>query len=126
LEHPEIPIEIAEFLKKHIDSVMQLEVLLLVRTRADKDWLASDVASELRIDQAWTETTLAKFANAGILERSGSSYRFTSAVPEMQQRLAEVARLYDQRRVTIISMIFSEPADPIRQFTDAFRFRKEE
>jgi hypothetical protein len=79
LEHPEIPEQISQFLKKHIDSVMQLEVLLLVHARQEKAWLASQIASELRIDPAWTESTLAGFANAGILQRREAAYQFAPA-----------------------------------------------
>ena len=118
--------DVANFLAAYIDSVMQLEVLLLLYARRTSTLRSSDVAHDLRIDLAWTEAALANLAAAGILVYESSGYRYSPRAASLDQTIAELANAYEDRRVTIISMIFSKPADPIRQFTDAFRFRKDE
>lgn len=126
MANPDIPSEIVEFLNRHIGSAVQLEVLLLVHSRTGQDCSAAGIASEFRIDPAWTEQALAGLASAGVLQRAGDKYRFMPENEPLAHIVAELAKLYDQRRVTIISMIFSRPNEPIRRFTDAFRFRKDE
>ena len=37
-----------------------------------------------------------------------------------------LAACYVDRRVTIIGLIYGRPNDPIRQFADAFRIRRED
>jgi hypothetical protein len=39
--------------------------------------------------------------------------------------VAQLARDYAERRVTIITLIFSKPVDKLRSFADAFRLRKD-
>lgn len=122
----DIPQEVIRFLAEHVESAVQLEVLLLVQSRPDVNWQATDVARELRISAGWTEESLAKLAGAGILEPVSSAYRYAPRSAETAQTIAALAKCYADRRVTIISLIFSKPPDPIRQFSDAFRFRKGE
>jgi hypothetical protein len=122
----DIPRDVVEFLADHIDSVVQLEVLLLLHSRRDAAWQAGDVARELRIDSGWTEAALAKLAAAGILDQPApAAWRYAPRAPQVDLTVSRLADEYSQRRVSIISLIFSKPADPIRQFTDAFRFRPE-
>lgn len=121
----DVPQDVAHFLAEHIDSVVQLEALLLLYARPESYCSAADVARELRIAADWTDAALAKLAAAGILEIQNNTYRYAPRTEELRQTVASLARIYEDRRVTIVSMIFSKPPDPIRQFTDAFRFRKD-
>jgi hypothetical protein len=122
----DIPENVVKFLAEHIDSVVQLEVLLLLQSRATQSWQAPDVATQLRISAEWTEAALAKLAGAGILRAEGSKYQYAPQTPDLAKTVEMLSAAYEDRRVTIISLIFSKPPDPIRQFSDAFRFRKEE
>jgi hypothetical protein len=122
----DIPQDVVRFLAEHIDSVVQLEVLLLLQSRLSSAVAAPEVAGTLRISPEWTEAALAKLARAGILVSEGVNYRYAPSTPEMAATIERLAAAYEDRRVTVISLIFSKPPDPIKQFTDAFRFRKEE
>ncbi|WP_428938556.1 hypothetical protein [Fontivita pretiosa] len=122
----DIPQNVVSFLAEHIDSVVQLEALLLLHANPQQPKPAADVARELRIDPNWTEAALTKLAQSGLLESAAAGYRYAPRSPELDQTIAALAREYQTRRVTIISMIFSKPPDPIRQFADAFRLRKDD
>jgi hypothetical protein len=52
-------------------------------------------------------------------------YRFNSASPD-SVRVGELEKIYRERRVSVISFIYSKPSDPLRAFSDAFRLRKDE
>jgi hypothetical protein len=52
-------------------------------------------------------------------------YQFAPVDPAIAPAVAALAGLYATHRVSIISMIFSKPADRLRSFADAFRFRKD-
>lgn len=120
-----IPKDVVDFLNEHIDSAVQLEVLLLVHSDSTAAHTSADIARELRIDTEWTEAALSALAGGGVLVCENGSYRF-AAPASMTQTVQKLAEEYAQRRVSVISAIFSKPPEPIRQFTDAFRFRKEE
>ncbi len=116
------------FVADHIDSVLQLEVLLLLHAQAPRQFTAAELAQELRIDAAWVSGQLASLADAGVLTATGGNppqYRYEPRAAELDGAVAGLAREYAARRVTVIGLIFSKPVDKIRSFADAFRLRKD-
>jgi hypothetical protein len=120
--------DVRRFLAQHIESVVQLEVLLLLHAHPDREFSPQQVASELRIDVAGAEEQLSRLCAAGLLTCGSPPdvhYRFQPATPELADTATAVARAYTDRRVTMISLIYSKPVDKIKIFTDAFRLRRE-
>ena len=116
------------FLAEQIDSVLELEVLLLLRSSAPRQWSAEDLSAALKIDPAWAGEQLAKFASRGILARSdGPSTRFSYAPAnaQLEETIHAVADAYLTHRVRIIGLIFSKPTSNLKTFADAFRIRRE-
>ena len=123
-----IPNEVRAFIAAHVESVLQLELLLLLHAQAPRAWTADELARELRIDPAWASGQLASLAGADVLAATQSNppaYRYEPRTPPLDAAVRGLAREYANRRVTIIGLIFSKPIDKIRSFADAFRFRKE-
>jgi hypothetical protein len=111
----------------HIDSIEKLEVLLLLRNRAERQWTASEVALELRITEASSAARLADLASSGLLvSDSGSpaAYRYSPAHSDDVRDISELAAAYSERRVSVITFIFSKPQERVRGFADAFLLRK--
>jgi hypothetical protein len=125
---PQIPQEVQAFIADHIESVVQLEVLLLLHAAPQRVLSAADIGTELRIDPAWAGEQLVNLCSRGILTctTTGESlYRYSPRTPEMDRAVAGLAQAYTDRRVTVIGLIFSKPVDKIRSFADAFRLRKD-
>jgi hypothetical protein len=132
-----IPDHVRSFILAHVDSVVQLEILLLLHTRAQRQWTAAQVAAELRIDPAWSSNELARLAAAGLLATAlpaapappsaaaDVAYGYAPRSAELDAAVQGLAREYALRRVTVIGLIFSKPVDKIRSFADAFRIRKD-
>jgi hypothetical protein len=123
-----IPKAVTAFLNEHIDSVVELEALLLLYAHRDRVWPASEIARELRIDRSWPQTELQSLCAKGILScnsESESSYKFAPRTPEIDTTVGQLAAAYADRRVTVISLIFSKPVDKLKGFGDAFRIRRE-
>ncbi len=120
------------FITDHVESVMQLEVLLLLAGQPGKVWTASELAQQLRIDMAWVDVQLRAMVSVGLatLEDNsaagnGAQFRYAPRTPELSATVDELAQAYADRRVTVIGMIFSKPVDKLRSFADAFRWRKD-
>lgn len=122
----EIPSDVVQFVAAHIHSVIGLEILILLQARKGSSLSCDELAHELRINPTWTHEALAALETAGILSRADSGYSYSARTPELDQIVRTLARLYAERRVSIISLIFAKPLDPIQQFADAFRFKKGE
>lgn len=111
-----------------IDSVVQLEILLLLREGADREFAAREVADVLRIGPAWAEPHLIGLCVRGMLVCSSGPeprYRYQPSSPELKAAIDELAQCYAERRVSVTALIFSRPPNPLRDFSDAFRLRKE-
>jgi len=113
----------------HIDSVVQAEILTLLHLLPDRDVTAADVGRELRIDSAWAEAQLDHLCQRGLItcnrDDGGPRYKVGAKTPALEDAVRGLVKAYSERRVTLISMIFSKPIDKLRSFADAFRIRKD-
>ena len=118
----------ADFVTEQIDSVLELEVLLLLAQSAPQQWSAADLAATLKIDPAWAAEQLARFTSRGILACNNTAppqCRYAPANPKLDETIRAVADAYATHRVRIIGLIFSKPTSNLKTFADAFRIRKE-
>jgi hypothetical protein len=121
---------VRQFITDHVDSVMQLEVLLLLAGQPGKVWTAGELAQQLRIDVAWVDAQIRDMAAKGLstvddAASGGPQFRYAPRTAELAATVDELAHAYADRRVTVIGLIFSKPLDKIRSFADAFRLRKD-
>lgn len=120
--------QVRAFIAGQIDSVVQLEMLLLLHADAERAWSAADLAKELRIEPNWAGAQLTALAQRGLLgvvDATGLTYRYGPNTPELATTVEGLAQAYADRRVTIISLIYSKPVDTLKSFADAFRLRKD-
>ena len=123
-----IPPRVQRFISTHIDSIEKLEVLLLMRSHASREWSAREVSQELRITEASASARLEDLAARRFLvmkEGSPPIYRFNPANLEDEQDISALQETYSMRRVSVISFIFSKPLDKVRGFADAFRLKRD-
>lgn len=120
----DLPVELRTFILEHINSVAQLETLLLLR-RSAREWTAEALARELRIDQAAASEQLTELTRRGLTERLDGPARFRYArSANVDPLVAEIQKAYEERRVRIIGLIYSTPRARVQDFADAFRIRK--
>lgn len=125
----DFPEEMRRFIVHHIDSVEQLEILLLLHGHPGRDWSAEAVARELRIASESAGERMEDMASDGLLKRRGGSpaeYRYAPDNMKLDDAVRSLEAEYTKRRVTVINLIYSKPIDKIRTFADAFRIRKDE
>jgi hypothetical protein len=123
----DLPEEVRRLIAENIDSVEQLEILLLLFQHPDRSWNAETVARELRISPISAGERLEDLTYDGFVSRADGSeagYRYGPESPELDAAVRGLATAYPTRRVTVINLIFSKPVDKIRTFADAFRLRK--
>jgi hypothetical protein len=111
---------------QHIDSVEQLEVLLLLRRDTQQTWDAEMVARELRIAASSAQRRLQDLFGRGLLIRNEDErYRYSRSSP-LDAAVHGLEQAFNERPVSVISFIFSRPSDNLRMFSDAFKLRKKD
>lgn len=125
MAEPGVPASVREFVARHIESVAQLEVLLLLRAARDKEWTAREVAAALVIQpESVAAGWLDDLARRGLAREAKGSYRYEPP-PQTSATLDELAESYAKYRVTLVALIFSKPNERISHFAEAFKLRRE-
>ena len=119
-----IPPEVREFIIRHIDSVSQLEALLILHAHPGESWGAGRVASRVYASDRELDTVLQRFTAEGFLARVNDVYRYDCKDPAIDRTIAELARCYASHLIPVTNMIHSKPRS-MRSFSDAFKLRED-
>ena len=120
-----LPDELLAFLRRHVHSVEQLEILLLLFMHRDKQWSATDVSREMRGSAASASARLAELAGSGLLVEHGAATAFSyRSASDHDASVALLAATYAERRHAVIEAIFARPKESMEMFAEAFRFRR--
>jgi hypothetical protein len=123
-----ISAEVRKFIREHIRSVAQLEVLLLCHRTNSQTWTAAQIADELRTNVAMSAAALSELSFRGLVamtdfERQAYAYQPTDRTKA--RAIDQLAALYPSFRHRIIELIFGRERDDILEFADAFKLKKE-
>jgi hypothetical protein len=124
----DFPADIRQFIEQHIESLAQLEALLLLRKDPQHEWEAAEVAKTLYVPPEMAETMLKEFTNRGFAAAApptDSRYCYRISDDATDKLIEQLAAVYRDRRVAVISLIYSKPLRKVQTFADAFRLRKE-
>ena len=118
-----IPDDVREFVLKYIDSIAQLEALLLLRREISAPWNAATVAKRLYIPHGDASDVLGKLLAHGFLKLNRKTYQY-QCPPELDTLVGHVADVYARQLIPVTHLIHNKPGR-IREFADAFKLRKE-
>lgn len=119
-----IPAEVREFILGCIDSIAQLEALLLLRKAPQQDWNVPDLARRLYIGEAEAATVLSGLVACELAEADGTAFRFHVRDAQHQQLVDGLALAYSRYLVPVTALVHDK-SQSIRKFADAFKFRKD-
>lgn len=119
-----IPDDLRGFILRHIDSVAQLEALLLLRANPKQAWTATQAAGRLYASEQEVGEILARLCADGLLHSEEGRYRYQCESTEQQKMVDRLAAAYARHLIPVTNMIHAKPRR-IREFADAFRFRKD-
>lgn len=126
-----MPVSLSErirsFVLEKVDSVGHLEVLDLMAADPTRTWTADEVSHELRTNSSLASDQLQALVNHQLLIRlEDSRFQFSPMDPKDLTRVTEVLNTFRDRRRVIISLIYSKPAERVKNLADAFKIRKED
>ena len=119
-----IPADLRDFILRYIDSVAHLEALLLLRAAPETAWEVPLVAARLYTTPEQAGEVLAQLCDEGLLVCENGLYRYAGQPPEHVTMIDRLADSYAKQLIPITNLIHSKPRR-IRQFADAFKFRKD-
>lgn len=119
--------ELLNFLRACVRSTWELELLLVLRSRAPQALTREELVRELRAATGLVDTCLLHLRGAGLIaEAEDGRWRYAPATPELDESCAALARAYSERPVAVVNAILSLPNHRLQSFADAFRFTKKD
>ena len=119
-----VPAEVREFLLACIDSVAELEALLLLRENPSQDWDAATLARRLYVGDAEGGKILNHLVRCALAVRTATGFRYHARDTERQRLVDGLAQSHSKYLVPVTRLIHDK-ASGIRKFADAFKFRKD-
>jgi len=120
-----LPGDVDIFLRKHIDSIEGLELMLMLQQSSETDFGQEDCAERLGISTSTAKRQLELLTTGGLLTHSAAGYRFAPKTDELRKQVQRLIEVYGERRIDVVNTIIGRSLDRIREFADAFRLRKE-
>lgn len=118
-----VPADLREFILRFIDSVAHLEALLLLRANSQTTWNVATIAQRLYTSEKQAAEILAQLCQDGLLTCENDLYQYRNLAPENIAMVDRLAESYSKQLIPITNLIHGKPRR-IRQFADAFKFRK--
>jgi hypothetical protein len=119
-----VPGNLRDFIVRYIDSIAQLEALLLLRANPADEWTPAEVAARLYTSEQDAAEVLARLCDDALALCNEGIYRFGCETTELRDLVDRLAETYSQQLIPVTNMIHAKPRR-IRQFADAFKFRKD-
>jgi hypothetical protein len=123
---PEISERVLRFLSERIDTVPQLEALLLLWQEPSKPWGAAEIAGRVYVSPETGQQILRSLQARQLAISDGEiSYRYSADWDGSGTLMAEVASTYRRHLVRIATFIHSRGSASVRDFARAFDLKKD-
>jgi hypothetical protein len=120
--------QVDRFIVDEIDSVPQLEALLLFWNDRPKVWSSESMARALYVSPEISHDILRHLAQRQLItevEGRAGEFALNADTEEKEQLLASLDAIYRHELVRISNMIHTKASRAVRDFAQAFRLKKE-
>lgn len=120
--------QVLRFVTEEIDSVPELEALLLIWQTRPVLWRTTDLAKRLYIVSEQAQTLLKELSRKGLITvvpGEAGAYRYEPGSEQRDLLMAWTEAVYRKEVVRISTLIHTKPSSAVRDFARAFRFTRE-
>ena len=122
---PELSDDVVRFIADYIDSVPQLEALLLLWDTAPRAWSIDELAARIYVSPQITQDIVSALERRRLIFRDErGALAFSPEAPDAA-RMAEVSGTYRRRLSQVAGLIHSKASLGVLEFARAFRLKKE-
>jgi hypothetical protein len=124
---PPLPHEVLRFIEERIDTVPELEALLMMAAQAHS-WSVQDIAARTYVSLENARGILDSLQRRRLITREGASGRFVFDPADVQDRalVASVAQAYQSNLSLVAKLIHDKASGAIREFARAFDMKKDQ
>ena len=117
--------EAAEFIERTIDTIQQLEILILLRQSSGRVWSVREIADEIQMSTATVASNVTALHSAGVLvaQPERDAYRYEPQSIALHAGVESLLAAYEADPLPVVKAVFEKPPRALRTFSDAFLFR---
>ncbi len=125
---PPISPRVLKFIAEKIDTVAELETLLILSDDEHRQWSAQEIAARLYTHPANAIRVLESLSRRDLVASGGTpaQFRFSPAHNDDRKAFAEVADAYRRNLVAITTFIHSKASASVTEFARAFDLKKDQ
>lgn len=124
----DIPDIVLRFIERNIDSVPQLETLLLLWEDPSRRWTQEEIAKRIYVSIDAAGSILSSLYNRRLAtteSREPPLFRYDPDWEDSRSVMPEVADAYRRRLVQIATLIHTQGSASVREFARAFEIKKD-
>jgi hypothetical protein len=123
---PDIPQDVREMIQRHLATMDHVELLMVLRAGREESFSVATLAEQIRKPEELVQLCLEALAGAGLAaEISDGTYRYAAREAMLDATAEAVVRLYNERPVTLVRLLYERPPTAVNTFADAFKLRKD-
>lgn len=125
---PNPGMDVYEYILATIDTVPQLEALVLLWNSRPVKWTQEELASRLYVRDGEVQQIVRDLVRANLVEEwpgTPARFSFLAGSPERDELMFLVDAAYRRDLVRISTMIHNKASSPVREFANAFRMKRE-
>jgi len=120
----ELPQEVLRFIADHIDSVPQLEALLLMWDTAPQAWDAETLSRRIYLPTSAAGAILSDLERRKLITTVERGYTFNRESPEVAV-VPQLSAAYRRQLARVAGLIHTKASAGVLEFARAFRLKKE-
>lgn len=127
MDQPGLPTDVLDLIARHLDSMEQVQALLVLRREPDRFWQVNEIATDVRASPEKVAAVLAILHDnklVSVAPGDPKSYRYSPATAALRTSVDNLEVAYNTRPVTLVKALYDRPARSIQSFAEAFRLRK--
>ena len=128
MSDPDFPEALRAFIREMIPSVDAAELLVLLASNRDRAYTVDEAVQAMHptaVTAPAARRYLLHFQAQGVVvAHEGAAYQYAPGSDELDAAVAALTRVFNERPVTLVRLIYAPKDEKIRSFADAFRLKK--
>jgi len=128
MKDPDFSEELRSFIQETIPTLDAAELLILLASAPDRAHHVGAIIEALHptvVTDTEVRRYLKQFQAQGLVAaRESDAFQYAPDTPELDGAVRTLMRVYNERPVTLVRIIFGPKDEKIRSFAEAFRIKK--
>lgn len=124
----DIPPAVLQFILKRIETVTELETLLIMSAEPAREWTVDDIAARIYSAVPTAAAVLQALQERRLIASDDTRhrFRFSPATEAEKDTVAQTAQVYRTQLIPITKLIHGKASTPVQEFARAFSLKKED